>query len=65
MDSAEWSKCSPVQNIEDYSSTPDKAFSCIHMGESFQDYSCIQDFEADFPGLLITQTYIFPQSNGG
>ena len=21
----------------------------IHMGESFQDYSWIQDFEADFP----------------
>ena len=21
----------------------------LHMGESFQDYSCIQDFEADFP----------------
>ena len=20
----------------------------LHMGESFQDYSCIQDFEADF-----------------
>ena len=22
---------------------------CIYMGESFQDYSWIQDFEADFP----------------
>ena len=21
----------------------------LHMGESIQDYSCIQDFEADFP----------------
>ena len=24
-------------------------FEYIHMGESFQDYSWIQDFEADFP----------------
>ena len=22
---------------------------CMHMGESFQDYSWIQDFEPDFP----------------
>ena len=24
----------------------------VHMGESFQDYSWIQDFEANFPNLL-------------
>ena len=25
------------------------AYSWVLMGESFQDYSCFQDFEADFP----------------
>ena len=35
-----------------------REFEYMHMGERFQDYSWIQDFEADFPKYWIREIII-------